>query len=45
LKTLFPKYVCTLDNLGLAMIHAAERGFSKKILENKDIEELALLKV
>ena len=44
LKILLPKYVCTLEDLGLAMVHAAEKGFSKKILENKDIQELALLK-
>ncbi|MGE5797197.1 MAG: epimerase, partial [Ignavibacteria bacterium] len=44
LKILFPKYVCTLEDLGLAMIQAAEKGFSIKILENKDIQELALLK-
>lgn len=41
LKTLFPKYVCTLRDLGLAMIHAAGVGYPKKILENKDIAQLA----
>jgi hypothetical protein len=40
LKILMAKYVCTMKNLGLAMIHAAESGYSKKILENKDIQEL-----
>jgi uncharacterized protein YbjT (DUF2867 family) len=42
LKALIPKYVCTMENLGLAMIHAVESGYSKKILENKDIQHLAL---
>jgi len=44
LKILITKYVCTMENLGLAMIHAAESGYSKKILENKDIKLLALSK-
>jgi uncharacterized protein YbjT (DUF2867 family) len=41
LKTLFPKYVCTLQDLGLAMIQATLAGYPKKILENKDIAQLA----
>jgi len=41
LKALFPKYVCTLHDLGLAMIHATSVGYSQKILENKDIAQLA----
>ena len=40
-KALFPKYVCTLENVGLAMIHAAADGYSKQILENFDIAQLA----
>jgi hypothetical protein len=40
-KALFPKSVCTLEELGLAMIHAVERGYPKRILENPDIAELA----
>lgn len=43
LKALFPKYVCTLEELGLAMIEVAREGYSKKILENPDIAELARL--
>ena len=35
LKILITKYVCTMENLGLAMIHAAESGYSKKILKIK----------
>ena len=41
LKTLFPKYVCTLHDLGLAMIYATLRGYPQRIIENKDIAQLA----
>jgi len=41
LKTLFPKYVCTLEDLGLAMIGVATAGYSSKVLENPDIAQLA----
>lgn len=44
-KSLFPQYVCTLEDLGLAMVHVAGRGYSKQILENKDISRLARMKV
>lgn len=40
-KILFPKYVCTLEDLGLAMIHASGRGYPKHVLENPDISGLA----
>ena len=40
-KILLPKYVCTLEDVGLAMIQAATIGYSRKILENKDITLLA----
>jgi hypothetical protein len=40
-KTLFPKYVCTLREIGLAMINAANKGYDKKILEVTDIKTLA----
>ena len=40
-KVLFPKYVCTLENLGIAMIRATAEGYPKQILENKDITQLA----
>ena len=42
-KFLFPKYVCTLEDLGRAMIHSALRGYATPILENRDIESLAQL--
>jgi hypothetical protein len=41
LKAFFPKSVCTLENLGLAMIHASEFGYHNNILENSDITQLA----
>jgi uncharacterized protein YbjT (DUF2867 family) len=40
LKIIFPKYVCTLEDVGLAMIQAVKVGYSKQILENKDIARL-----
>jgi hypothetical protein len=41
LRTLFPKYVCTLEDLGFSMIQVTQAGFSKRVLENKDIAEVA----
>ncbi len=41
LETLLPKYVCTLEELGLAMIEACGQGSPKQILENRDIAQLA----
>jgi uncharacterized protein YbjT (DUF2867 family) len=40
-KTLFPKFVCTMKDLGLSMINVALHGADTKILENKDITRLA----
>jgi hypothetical protein len=40
-KFLSPKNVCTLEEVGLAMIQATRVGSSKKILENLDIAQLA----
>jgi hypothetical protein len=40
-KALSPMRVCTLEDLGLAMIQAVEAGYPKRILENKDIAQLA----
>jgi hypothetical protein len=39
-KTLFPKYVCTLEEVGLAMINVVEKGYPKRILECLDIAKL-----
>jgi hypothetical protein len=41
LKIISPKYVCTLEDVGLAMIQAAKAGPSRRIIENKDIALLA----
>ncbi|HTR82307.1 MAG TPA: NAD-dependent epimerase/dehydratase family protein [Bacteroidota bacterium] len=41
MRLLFPAYVCTLEDLGNAMILASTKGYSSRILENKDIAELA----
>jgi len=40
-KVLFPKYVCTSEDLGLAMIRAATEGYPKQVVENIDIAQLA----
>ena len=40
-KALFPKSVCTLEELGLSMVHVVQAGYSKRILENVDIALLA----
>jgi hypothetical protein len=41
-KLLFGKYVTSSDKLGLAMIHCVDRGYKKNILENADINLLAM---
>ena len=41
LQKLAPKFVCTLKEVGLAMIHAVTKGYEKRTLEVKDIVELA----
>ncbi len=41
LRTLLPKYVSTLKELGQAMIQATLKGYQKNILEVKDIVALA----
>jgi uncharacterized protein YbjT (DUF2867 family) len=40
-RVLSPKYACTMEDLGLAMIHAVTTGYSTRILENRDIALLA----
>ena len=40
-RLLLPKYVCTLRNVGLAMIHVATSGAPRKILASTDITTLA----
>lgn len=41
IKTFFPKFVCTLENLGQAMINITLKGYSKTVLECIDIETAA----
>jgi len=41
IKTLFPSFVTTTEKVGLAMIQVAENGFSKPVLETRDINALA----
>lgn len=43
LRVLFPGFVCSLREVGLAMIHAVSRGYDKSILEVRDIVTLAKL--
>ena len=40
---LSPKNVCTLEDVGLAMMNAVQVGYRKQILENPDITQLANL--
>lgn len=39
-RFLFPKYVCSLREVGLAMINVVLKGYDKKVLEIKDIVKL-----
>ena len=36
-----PWVTCSMKQVGLAMIHAVQRGYPKNVLEVKDIKELA----
>lgn len=40
-RAIYPSAFCTLKELGLAMINAVSKGYTKNILEGKDIIELA----
>jgi hypothetical protein len=42
LKRLLPKHVTTTVNVGRAMIEVAERGYTKRVLENPDINSVAV---
>jgi uncharacterized protein YbjT (DUF2867 family) len=44
-KRLFPKYVTTTEQLGLAMIHVAKHGAPKHILENQDLAGVLRIEV
>lgn len=41
IKLLFPKYVCSLKEIGLAMINCVTKGYEKNVLEVKDIKKRA----
>jgi len=41
LRILVPRYVCTLEEVGLAMIQVAKAGPANRVVENKDIAVLA----
>ena len=41
LRSLFPNFVCTLKDVGIAMINTVRKGYSKPILEVADIVALA----
>ena len=40
-KLFFPGYVCSLRQIGLAMINSVLKGYDNKILEIRDIKKLA----
>jgi uncharacterized protein YbjT (DUF2867 family) len=42
-RIFFPHYISTLQEVGLAMINAAARGYEKPVLEVRDINALAKL--
>jgi uncharacterized protein YbjT (DUF2867 family) len=42
LKRLFPRHLTTTENVGRAMIQVAATGYSKHVLENPDINVLAV---
>jgi hypothetical protein len=41
LKLLFPNYVCTLREIGLAMINSTLYGYDSRVVEIRDIKSLA----
>ena len=42
LRKLFPKYTCSLQQVGLAMLHVATKGYSKNIIDSEDIVALSV---
>jgi uncharacterized protein YbjT (DUF2867 family) len=42
LKALFPRYVTTTEKLGRAMIRVASGGYPRNVLENRDINAMAV---
>ncbi|OQP65966.1 epimerase [Niastella vici] len=43
LRPLFPNFVCTLQEVGQAMVNVTGKGYEKRVLEVKDIVKLAHL--
>jgi len=41
-RALYPAGFCTLQRVGLPMIHTVTKGYRKRILELKDIVNLAI---
>ena len=41
IKLILPAYICSLKELGLAMINAVTKGYDKHVLEIKDIKDLS----
>jgi hypothetical protein len=41
-KILFPKYVTTTEKLGRAMIRVASGGYPRNVIENRDINAMAV---
>ena len=41
IKIFFPRYICTLKQVGIAMINSVTKGYTGNILEIEDIVELA----
>lgn len=41
LRSVFPNFVCTLKEVGIAMINTVKKGYSKSVLEVRDIVELS----
>lgn len=41
IKIFFPKYICSLKEIGLAMINSVTKGYEKNVLEVDDIKKLA----
>jgi len=43
LRSRFPNFVCTLKEVGIAIINTVRKGYSKSVLEVADIVALAKL--
>jgi hypothetical protein len=41
IRTLFPRHACTLEEVGMAMIHCAKGDYEKSVIEVPDIVRLA----